>query len=101
MKPAKIVTSHDGPIGLFIHVLSDDGLVENQGHIIGHDSDNVFVELFSWITGAPTVTKVMRKEFVYSDACRLYASNELMIDAYDNEILRMTGVRPLKCPSLN
>ena len=76
------------PIGMFLHTLHPTGIVNNQGHIIALDGDFFLVELFSFLTGEPTIVKAIPKETVYSDACILYRDRQKMLDGYENNCKR-------------
>lgn len=66
--------------GLYLHTFKD-GDICYQGRIVACDGDTALVELFSWITGEATHIEPMAKAFIYSAACKLYASAEQMNDA--------------------
>lgn len=62
-------------VGLFVHTHVADGCITYQGRIIGEDAEDYLVQLFSWLTGAPTNVQPFRKDFIKSKSCRLYADS--------------------------
>jgi hypothetical protein len=80
----KKIEKKEYPIGLCLHTRNEAGDgVTYQGEVIGIDGEILFVQLFSWVMGEPTIVKAMTKGFVYSDKCILYATNEDMIFEYN------------------
>lgn len=72
-------------VGLWLHTwVTRDGHseIQKQGHVIGHDDDDVFVELFNWLDGRPTEVVVMTKDFMRSDAVTLYQNQRQMFERY-------------------
>jgi hypothetical protein len=72
------------PIGLFLHTRNEtkEG-IKYQGTVIGMDGDILFIQLFSWIMGEPTIVKTMSKSYIYSENCILYATQEDMLNEYE------------------
>jgi hypothetical protein len=83
---------------MWFHTLNADGEINYQGQILGIDGDLVLAQLYEWIVGAPSCVKPLAKAVFYSDACRLYSTNEDMNDAYEHyakrrEFERARGAR--------
>jgi hypothetical protein len=74
----------NGLVGLFVHRIRD-GRINMQGRVIGIDEPRILVQLASWIDGSPTIVQAWTREVIYSDECRLYASEDHMKWAYEQE----------------
>jgi 5-methylcytosine-specific restriction protein A len=68
-------------VGMWLHTFKE-GRLRYQGTIIAVDGEIALVQLFSWFWGEPTDIEAMPKSFIYSDDCKLYATNEDMLFAY-------------------
>jgi hypothetical protein len=80
----KKIEKKEYPIGLCLHTRNESGDgIKYQGEVIGVDGNVLFVQLYSWVMGEPTIVKAMTKDFVYSDKCILYATNTDMNSEYD------------------
>lgn len=74
--------SMDVLVGMFLHTFHEDGQMNYQGHIIAVDGEKVLVQLFEWGFGEPTNIEAMPKSFIYSNNCKLYATQEDWLFAY-------------------
>ena len=63
-------------VGMYFHTLADDGSINFQAHVLGLDGDVVLAQMFSWLTGDPTNVQTFEKAYLYSDRCKLYATQE-------------------------
>ena len=68
--------------GMYLHTLND-GKINWQGHITAVEGDTVFVQLFSWLTGAPTNVETLTKDYVLGPDVRLYSSRDAWIERGD------------------
>lgn len=75
----------DGPVGLYVHILGEDGLVQFHGQIIGTDGDGLFVEMCSAWTGEFTDVRRFGKDLIYSEKCRLYADHGVWCAHYTRD----------------
>ena len=75
----------NGLLGLFLHILTDDGQVCYQGKIVGFSGDVVLVQLYEWIMGEASTIKPIPRIQILSDRCRLYGSAEEMRWAYERD----------------
>jgi hypothetical protein len=74
----------DGLIGMFGHTLNENEEIEWQFRIERAASTGAYVvQLFSWLDGGPTECKVLAREDLLSDHCRLYLTASAMQDAFD------------------
>lgn len=71
-------------VGMFLHTFTD-GNMSKQGKIVGVDGDTVLVQLYEWFIGEPTLIEPMDKAFLYSENCKLYATQELWRFAADQD----------------
>lgn len=69
-------------VGMYLHTLND-GKINWQGHITAVEGDTVFVQLFSWLTGAPTNVETLTKDYVLGPDVRLYSSRDAWIERGD------------------
>ena len=69
-------------VGMYLHTMKD-GKIILQGHITAAEGEIVFVQLFSWLTGAPTNVEKMNKDFVLGPDVRLYSTREAWIERGD------------------
>lgn len=75
-------------VGMFVHVL-EGGIIKGQGEIIVWDGAIALVQFFSWFDGQPFGDlQLFTKSRIYSSECRLYASADLMIQAYESEVAK-------------
>jgi hypothetical protein len=68
-------------IGKYIHIL-ENNRIEKQGQIIDIRDNNVFIQLFSWITADPTVVIKDSFDNIFGDKYRIYACRESFLVAY-------------------
>jgi hypothetical protein len=80
-------------VGVFFHTLTDDGAINYQARVLGVDGDVVIAQMFSWLTGDPTNFQTFDKAFMYSDRCKLYATQEAWNHAAEMESRRSSGRR--------
>lgn len=80
--PAKRFNGLDG---MFLHTYDQDGKIKYQGQALSTDGDFVLVQLFSWLSGDPTNVEKIPRDFIYSDACKLYAEHEVWLERGDIE----------------
>ena len=89
MKSTKPVASPKSyPVGLFLHTLRPNGIINNQGQILAIDGDTFLVQLFSFLTGEATIIKAISRAMVYSNLCILYPDRQRMLDGYENNCKR-------------
>jgi hypothetical protein len=84
IRRVKKVSKPEGLIGLFLHVYKD-GKINNQGQIIRTDRDKVLVQMFEWVLGEPSIVQAYDRDYIYSDACKLYADIEVWKAAYSQQ----------------
>jgi hypothetical protein len=74
----------DGLIGLFGHTFKEEHELEWQFRIERPASEDAYlVQLYSWVDGGPAGVKVLARDVLLSDRCRLYMTAEAMHDAYE------------------
>lgn len=76
IEKAKRRKSKSPLIGLFFHTYRTDGALAYQGQVFAVDDDVVLARVYDWITGLNATVKTFDKEFIYSEFCRLYETQE-------------------------
>lgn len=75
--------------GKFFHDFDDDEFVQHQGRIIELiGNDIAIIQYFEWFTGHTSKTQAVWLEDIVNGEWALYASDELMRDAYDNHLVK-------------
>lgn len=80
----------NGLDGMYLHTFGEKG-IKYQGQVLSTDGEFVLVQLFSWLSGNPTIVEKLPRELVYSDACKLYADHETWVENGDLESRKHWG----------
>ena len=75
-------------VGMFLHTLEPNGRIGWQGRILAVEGEQVLVQLYSWLDGAPTKVAPLARADVLSDRCLLYATATQWLDGYDDYCAR-------------
>ena len=72
-----------GVVGMFVHTLLDGGRFEHQGVVVGLESGNALVQVFSWFDGEPwKVIAVPMSDLLDANRCSLYRDRRQWIRAH-------------------
>ncbi len=78
-------------VGLWLHTKFPNGRIKNQGEIIRQLSNGkCVVQLYSFLSGCPTVCKCLSEDEI--ESCALYSSASDMRDAYDVEMRELERI---------
>lgn len=82
-----------GLVGMFLWTLHARGTPNLQGTVVSVDGDVALVQLFSWLDGRPTqVEAIAKSQLLDSSMCRLFATNQNMLDEYDRNYERFARI---------
>ncbi len=71
----------------FVHIL-EDGKLKYQGQIKAFMDDKMFVQLFSFMDGRPTIIRPFDKDLLKSDKIRIYSDETEWRESADAAQLR-------------
>lgn len=72
-------------VGMYVHLLDGNKEIQQQGRVISIDGNGLaIVQLYEWGFGQPSRARAIHAEvLVDDDRAHLYASSELMREAYE------------------